>query len=67
MITDAAMGVRLPHADSLNPKVPTALIGRALASTFDETLLAPLPEALAALVRLLEDRERERPSRPDGD
>ena len=58
MITDAAAGVRLPHVDALNPKVPTALLGRTLAIEMEDMLAEPLPERLTSLVSALEVRAR---------
>jgi len=60
MISDFTEGVRLPHVNSLHPSVPIASIGHALARELDDTIVAPLPESIAAALRKLEEQDSSR-------
>ena len=58
----AAEDLRLPRVDELPPNLPLLVLGRTLAGAYREVLDQPLPEALARMVRRIEQR----PPRPPG-
>jgi hypothetical protein len=59
----AAESLRLPRVDEPPPNLPLLLLGRTLAAAYREVLDQPLPEALARMVRQIEQRATRPPGR----
>jgi hypothetical protein len=59
----AAEDLRLPRVDEPPPNLPLLVLGRTLAVAYREVLDQPLPEALARVVRQIEQRAPRPPGR----
>jgi hypothetical protein len=57
MLPDASCDARLPRVDDLPPNVATFMIARAFAEIYRDSVEAPLPEPLAAILRQIESWE----------